>query len=268
MAIVLYICFYSDMDTRSQPGKVIGQKQAFFASGGWQSKLLLTVLAIYSIATIVASMSILAGSGPSAATLGDDLFSVGSFEIDKDATPEEIRAQTSEHTRKIFQKVRYDMSPHSFYDWFQKVVAPLLGFTLITAYCIWFYRASSNLVALQVQGTRFSPVWAVLGNIIPVANIILPYLILTEIWKASTPDTGSSWQIGKRLMMIDIWFALRLAALPAGIVSVASMYLSQSLHTRVILVSSVLLVGECIMGMLIVRAVDRRQLTRFAAIAA
>jgi hypothetical protein len=99
-------------------------------------------------------------------------------------------------------------------------------------------------------------------------NIILPYFILTEIWKASTPAIDLPWREGLRPMMINVWFALKLAALPAGIVAVVAMYVSQGLYIRVLLFASVLLVGECLTAIMIVRSVDRRQLNRFEALAA
>lgn len=54
-----------------------------------------------------------------------------------------------------------------------------------------------NLVSFNVQGLRFTPGWAVGWFFIPFANFVMSPLILTKIWRASTPHVqadGLAWR--------------------------------------------------------------------------
>ena len=63
----------------------------------------------------------------------------------------------------------------------------LSGVALLTAvfFLFWIYRAHKNLKALGAVDLRYSPGWAVGGFFIPLLNLIRPYQVVTEIWKAS-----------------------------------------------------------------------------------
>jgi DNA-binding CsgD family transcriptional regulator len=72
---------------------------------------------------------------------------------------------------------------------------------------IWVYRSARNLLTLGIQGIRYSPGWAVGWFFIPFANLIMPPLVLTEIWKASGPAAGSDdWRRGSLNLFIPLWW--------------------------------------------------------------
>lgn len=52
----------------------------------------------------------------------------------------------------------------------------------------WARRAATNLAALCVRDNRFAPwqMWA--GWFVPVANLVLPYAAVEELWRVSGPD--------------------------------------------------------------------------------
>lgn len=54
------------------------------------------------------------------------------------------------------------------------------------AWLLWQHRAHANLRALGVPGLRFSPGWAVGWWFVPLANLVMPYLAVRELWRAST----------------------------------------------------------------------------------
>jgi predicted nucleic acid-binding Zn ribbon protein len=65
-------------------------------------------------------------------------------------------------------------------------------------FLMWIHRAHRNLPALGAHGLEFSPRWAVGGFFVPFLNIVRPFEVVREIWKASSPDVNvgdaSSWQ--------------------------------------------------------------------------
>ncbi|HXF57452.1 MAG TPA: DUF4328 domain-containing protein [Actinomycetota bacterium] len=54
------------------------------------------------------------------------------------------------------------------------------------AWLLWQHRAHANLWALGVPGLRFSPGWAVGWWFVPLANLVMPYLAVRELRRAST----------------------------------------------------------------------------------
>lgn len=49
---------------------------------------------------------------------------------------------------------------------------------------MWMHRVYRNMPALGEQGMRWSPGWAVGGWFIPIANFVIPYRVLREVWSA------------------------------------------------------------------------------------
>lgn len=45
-----------------------------------------------------------------------------------------------------------------------------------------------NLIAFNVERLRYTPGWAMGWFFIPFANAVMPPIVLTKIWKASTPN--------------------------------------------------------------------------------
>jgi Domain of unknown function (DUF4328) len=97
------------------------------------------------------------------------------------------------------------------------------AFVAGVVYLMWVYHASKNLVVLNVKGIRNSPGGTVWAHLMPIANLVLPYLALQEIWRASDPDSLNgprSWQTTPASTLIRAcWacgcFAWLLAALGA-----------------------------------------------------
>ena len=53
----------------------------------------------------------------------------------------------------------------------------------------WLHRAYSNLPALGVRHPEYSPRWAVGCFFVPYINLVRPYQIVGEIWRAGEPDS-------------------------------------------------------------------------------
>jgi len=89
-----------------------------------------------------------------------------------------------------------------------------LALYVLTAFffLVWIYRAHKNLKALGAQGLKYSPGWAVGGFFVPFLNLVRPYQVAKEIWKASDPniedDYDISWQYAPSSSAIGWWWSL------------------------------------------------------------
>ena len=82
------------------------------------------------------------------------------------------------------------------------------------AWLIWQHRAQRNLRALGATDLRFSPGWAVGWWLIPLANVVMPYLTMRELWKASDPQAGAvEWKMGKKTWLLPLWWGAWLGRL-------------------------------------------------------
>jgi hypothetical protein len=83
----------------------------------------------------------------------------------------------------------------------------------IVFFLMWIYRAHKNLLALgaRKQDLRFSPGWAVGVFFIPLVNLVLPFLAVREIWKASAASLESrevgSWKKTPTPLLLTMWWA-------------------------------------------------------------
>ena len=56
----------------------------------------------------------------------------------------------------------------------------------------WQHRASKNIEPLTTKKPKYSPAAAVLFWFIPLVSLVLPYLVMKELWKDSHPDGAES----------------------------------------------------------------------------
>ena len=90
----------------------------------------------------------------------------------------------------------------------------LIGITLLTAvfFLIWIYRAHKNLKALGATDLKYSPGWAIGGFFVPLLNIVRPYQVMAEIWRASVSggrvSGGSGWTYEQTPVFIGLWWGL------------------------------------------------------------
>jgi len=79
-------------------------------------------------------------------------------------------------------------------------------------FCMWIHRAHRNLPSLGASGLKYSPWWAVGGFFVPFLNLVRPFQVTTEIWKASDPTTdvndSVAWQSAPTSPFIISWWLL------------------------------------------------------------
>ena len=76
----------------------------------------------------------------------------------------------------------------------------------------WAYRAYENLPALGIGDRRYWTAWAVLGWVLPGANLFVPKLLIDDVWRASSPSLParppSNWQKRPVGDVVHRWWTL------------------------------------------------------------
>lgn len=108
-------------------------------------------------------------------------------------------------------------------NWFAQWIGPL---TIVAhliagvATIIWMYRAAVNVSKLN-RGTRWGPIWAIIGWILPPVIFVIPSLQLGELWRASAAD--SDWKSTPSTPLAWIWGVLySLCGLTAVVTSIVT----------------------------------------------
>ncbi len=83
----------------------------------------------------------------------------------------------------------------------------LLIFTAVV-FLRWFYRTHANLKPLQLQGLKYKSNWAVWYFFIPIINLVRPFQVAAEMWKASFSvyNKAETWQSLKIPACITVWW--------------------------------------------------------------
>ncbi len=77
------------------------------------------------------------------------------------------------------------------------------------AFVLWTYAARSNLRALGARRINYTTAWSVVGWWVPGLNVVRPYQVLREIWKASDPITTDrfAWKQSRTPALLVLWWA-------------------------------------------------------------
>ncbi len=109
------------------------------------------------------------------------------------------------------EKLATQIRNHEVFD-IQNLVLTLLGnFTYIItaiAFILWMRQANRNLAALGSFEVKHRPSDVPWAFFIPVLNFYKPFLIMNEIWKASSPQSpsGNAWKHEKTSWLIISWW--------------------------------------------------------------
>ena len=84
----------------------------------------------------------------------------------------------------------------------------------------WYYQSTRNLHAMRVK-VGYSPLWAMLWFLIPIASLWKPYGVTAELWTASSnPD---EWRKSREPSLLRWWWGLFLVG--AVLSKVADLFL-------------------------------------------
>jgi hypothetical protein len=150
----------------------------------------------------------------------------------------------------------------------------LITLAALVALLMWTHRAYRNLPALDAQQLRYSPGWAVGYFFIPILHLFRPYQVMREIWRESDParlpTSGESPGIrAASSALVGWWWAMWIALLIVAQISYFLEHVStvEQIERWWITVwmsffLNLLLIGEMILTILMVRRIDRNQTRR------
>jgi ABC-type Fe3+ transport system permease subunit len=89
------------------------------------------------------------------------------------------------------------------------VILFVLGLVTAVVFIVWMWRAAKNNEALGRVNPRFGPGWSIGGWFIPIANLVIPILILQDLWRGSDPTVvrgDPGWRTGRRSALMGWWW--------------------------------------------------------------
>lgn len=153
---------------------------------------------------------------------------------------------------------------------FQIVVRLLLA----VAFLVWVHRVTKNVPALGNPHSKinYTPGWAVGSFFIPFGNLFMPYRALREVWDESDPavrteeEAGSTLRPARPALVVGWWFCFILwtflgrASDRLG----AGAETPEALRTMtwVTITSDAVGIVAAVLGIMVVRGLDRRQTER------
>jgi len=145
----------------------------------------------------------------------------------------------------------------------------LLSFVILVLIIIWTFRAAKNNEALGRVYPRLKPGWAIAGWLIPLANLVIPVLILQDLWRGSEAGTARgdpSWRSNRGSALIGwYWVAFLLSSMRYGLGrSNARFILRDELrdlrtHDTVALLGMIATIAAAILAIQVVRRIAARQ---------
>jgi hypothetical protein len=95
-------------------------------------------------------------------------------------------------------------------------IQALIFLITVVTFLVWIYQAHRNLPATGAQNLEYSPGWAVGGFFVPILNLIRPFQVMREIWKASDPDQdmaeGEYWKYSDTTPALGFWWFVWIGA--------------------------------------------------------
>jgi hypothetical protein len=72
----------------------------------------------------------------------------------------------------------------------------------------WLFRLRINVRALGVRKLEFSRRWSLLGFFVPVLNVVRPYQVIAEVWRASDPSVLDpfEWKSVEAPQILALWW--------------------------------------------------------------
>lgn len=164
-------------------------------------------------------------------------------------------------------------------------IVQLIAFTLsAVTFLIWLHRAYKNLKPLGAE-RRYSTALAVGAFIVPIINLVLPFQIFQEMWRASDPETiavsgaksvTAFIEDSSKSLLVVVWWGLWLLTIINLVVAyrwqVSWQILNEEIITSwLIIMLSLLLILNSIVTIVLVKKITDRQdekIKRLAALAA
>jgi membrane protease YdiL (CAAX protease family) len=145
---------------------------------------------------------------------------------------------------------------------------------LAPCFIVWLWRAAKNQQALGREPERLGSGWAIGGWFIPLANFVIPVLVVQDLWRGSDVAIGAGdprWRVAERSWLVGWWWGLFLVPLFAASGADADRFAQDVSEARganfLALLAMVLLFVSTVLGALVVRRLRTRQEACRAALA-
>jgi hypothetical protein len=101
----------------------------------------------------------------------------------------------------------FDENPSQSSGWTS--FAGAIGIAALVLLIVWAWRSAHNARALGRTGARLGPGWAIGAWFIPLANFVLVYLVISDLWRSSDPDSGrgDGWRHLPGSALVRLWIA-------------------------------------------------------------
>jgi uncharacterized protein DUF4328/uncharacterized protein DUF2510 len=151
----------------------------------------------------------------------------------------------------------------------------LLSLTIFVLLIIWMWRVAKNAEVLGRTEPRWKPGWTIGGWFIPFANLVIPVLVMQELWRGTDPEAPRRdplWRSRPGSALVGWWWALYLASVVrfgVGTDNGDAAAQSQLKHVRtedlIAAFGMAASVGAAILLILVVRRLTQRQQTLLGA---
>jgi hypothetical protein len=151
-------------------------------------------------------------------------------------------------------------------------VALSLGLVTGVLFIVWQWRTAKNAaVVLRRRGARYGPGWSIGGWFIPLANLVIPVLVMQDLWRSSDPQSSpDGWRSRPRSALVGWWWV---AFVVAGVASRGSRTTDSSALSEIKSADNAAAFGvvmfavAAILAMLVVRSITARQIVLRASLA-
>jgi hypothetical protein len=154
------------------------------------------------------------------------------------------------------------------------IVLLLSVVALAPCFIVWCWRAAKNQQALGRAPERLGAGWAIGGWFIPFANFVIPVLVVQDLWRGSDAAIAAGdprWRIAERSWLVGWWWGLFLVPLVVGFGADAQDATTELSTLRgqnlLALVAMLAAFVATLLGLLVVRRIDDRQVACRAAFA-
>lgn len=136
-------------------------------------------------------------------------------------------------------------------------------------FILWLDRARRNLPALGARDLKYGPGWVLFGFVVPLVNLVRPYQVVKEVWKASDPAAEDGTAATRERLpgsaAIGGWWVFWLLA--DGAARLANRYGSSQIEsldglaslTRLFIAFEILRILAALLATRVVRGIDARQ---------
>lgn len=145
---------------------------------------------------------------------------------------------------------------------------------LAVAFLVWLHRVTKNVPALgnPMSKINYTPGWAVGSFFIPFGNLFMPYRAVREVWDHSDPavrteeEAGSTLRPARPALVVGWWLGFILWTfinrISDNLTRGAETAQAMRTVTGLTITSDVVGIVAAVLGIMVVRGLDRRQAER------